>query len=203
MAWTPGVTSTATVVNQTNERTAKGDNLGKDEFLKLLVTQLQYQDPLNPMEDKDFIAQTAQFTALEQMQNLNSKTLLSQATSFMGKDVTAVDENGVTFNGTVTGVKVVNGAAQVSVAYSYGGKTYETLVEMSKISEVLPSNSLAAQSLVDHTVEAFTNEGETITGKVVGITLVNGDTKVVVSYKKANVDTTVILDVGQIKKVVS
>jgi flagellar basal-body rod modification protein FlgD len=201
MAWTPGVTSTATVVNQTNERTAKGDNLGKDEFLKLLVTQLQYQDPLNPMEDKDFIAQTAQFTALEQMQNLNSKTLLTQAASFIGKDVTALDENGVTFNGTVTGVKVVNGEAQVSVAYSYEGKSYETLVELSKISEVLPANSLAAQSLVNHNVEAFTNEGETITGKVTGITLVNGDTKVVVSYKKDNVDTTVILDVGQIKKV--
>ena len=46
--------------------------LGKDEFLQLLVTQMQYQDPLNPTSDTEFIAQMAQFSSLEQMQNLNN-----------------------------------------------------------------------------------------------------------------------------------
>lgn len=50
--------------------TRKND-LDKDAFLRLLTTQLANQDPLNPMEDREFIAQLAQFTALEQMQNLN------------------------------------------------------------------------------------------------------------------------------------
>ena len=71
----------------------------KGTFLKLLVAQLTHQDPLNPAEDKEFIAQLAQFTSLEQLQginegvgNLNTSMNQSQmvsATSFIGKDILA------------------------------------------------------------------------------------------------------------------
>jgi flagellar basal-body rod modification protein FlgD len=56
-----------------NQTTKTGSsNLGKDDFLKILITQLQNQDPTNPMEDKDFIAQMATFSSLEQMTNMNT-----------------------------------------------------------------------------------------------------------------------------------
>jgi len=77
--------------------------LGKDDFLQLLVTQLRHQNPFEPMEDKEFIAQLAQFSSLEQLQNLNSNVmansdldyLLSQtisnsmATQLIGKEIVA------------------------------------------------------------------------------------------------------------------
>ncbi|MFZ5427955.1 MAG: flagellar hook assembly protein FlgD [Thermodesulfobacteriota bacterium] len=80
-------------------KTSGESSLGKDAFLTLLVTQMKYQDPLNPTSDKEFLAQLAQFSSLEQLTNLNSgveKLNTAQArqdmigaVSFIGKDVKA------------------------------------------------------------------------------------------------------------------
>ncbi len=89
---------------------AAGQNLGKDEFLKLLVTQLTYQDPTSPMEDKEFIAQMAQFTSLEQMTNmardfsrLTEMIAGSEANSSLGRSVEVVEGEHIV-QGTVKAV---------------------------------------------------------------------------------------------------
>jgi flagellar basal-body rod modification protein FlgD len=65
----------AAIINSTATTPAPvtgSKELGQDEFLKLLVTELKYQDPLKPLENQDFIAQTAQFSQLNQMTDLVS-----------------------------------------------------------------------------------------------------------------------------------
>ena len=65
------------------------NDLDRDAFLRLLITQLQHQDPLNPMDDRDFIAQMAQFSALEQMVQLNATFERTQAFGMIGKIIDA------------------------------------------------------------------------------------------------------------------
>ncbi|WP_416150947.1 flagellar hook assembly protein FlgD [Salipaludibacillus sp. HK11] len=61
----------AEYMQQQQQKSGAAADLDKDAFLKILLTQLQNQDPMNPMEDQEFIAQMAQFTSLEQMTNMN------------------------------------------------------------------------------------------------------------------------------------
>lgn len=111
----------------------KVGELGKDDFLNLLVTQLKYQDPLKPMEDKEFIGQMAQFTALEEMQNMNGSLSRSQAFALIGKYATAntADKN--------TGEVSETSGFVTSVKIS-GGKTYIVIndkeVELDKVTNV-------------------------------------------------------------------
>lgn len=112
--------------------TRGSSELGKDEFLKLLVCQMQNQDPLNPQSDSDFIAQLAQFSSLEQMTNLNSTVSNTSAYSLVGKEVIVqkTDSSGKTteVRGTVDSVIMKNGDAMLSI----GGVTYsiDDLVEV-------------------------------------------------------------------------
>jgi flagellar basal-body rod modification protein FlgD len=76
----------------------RGSNkqLGKDDFLKILLTQLQNQDPLQPMEDKEFIAQMAQFSSVEQLSNISTeislmRQSLASVSGLIGKQVSWIN----------------------------------------------------------------------------------------------------------------
>ena len=73
--------------SSTTTQAKAGGELGKDAFMQLLVTQMQYQDPLNPSDNTQYISQLATFSQLEQMQNISQTTTNSQAFSLVGKNV--------------------------------------------------------------------------------------------------------------------
>lgn len=76
-----------TGVSSTSKAKKAGSEMGKDEFLQLLVAQMKYQDPLQPTDNTQYVSQLATFSSLEQMQNLNQTTVNSQAFGLVGQEV--------------------------------------------------------------------------------------------------------------------
>ncbi|MCX8130319.1 MAG: hypothetical protein N3I35_09500 [Clostridia bacterium] len=146
--------------------------LGKDDFLNLLVTQLRYQDPLKPVDDKEFVAQMAQFSSLEQMQNMNSSLSQSQAFSLIGKRVTASLVDDVTkeskpIEGDVTSVKVDHGKVYVVVK----GKD----IPIERISDVTEGYGASESNLSNHTSLIGSEAGGAVYDPETGdIVMVNG-----------------------------
>ena len=86
--------------------------VGKDMFLKLLVAQLKYQNPMEPVDSSQFMAQTAQFTMVEKLQAMAAQTDVlvageasQRAAGLLGRHVTYVDDEGIAQTGVVTGTR--------------------------------------------------------------------------------------------------
>src|SRR3712207_5846085 len=116
--------NTSTEIVKVEDMPKKVDNgsLGKDQFLKLFVAQLQHQDPMNPMNDSEFMAQMASFSTLEQVTNLaaaNEKIAASMASnsavSLIGRTVTYVDANDEIHTGKVDKVTTAGGKPLLTV----------------------------------------------------------------------------------------
>lgn len=152
---------------KTTTKQTGNSSLGKDTFLQLLVAQLQNQDPTSPTDDKQFISQMAQFSSLEQMQNVSKsidslsaiakQSQLMQYNDFIGKSVAwheatsqkDAQGNDIINSGTGTVSKVSYSGDSVVITLADGKK-----LEPANISEVLgnatnnASNSLLEASLL-------------------------------------------------------
>jgi flagellar basal-body rod modification protein FlgD len=134
------ITSTqpgSSALNPVTAADANKNSLGKDAFLKLLTTQLQHQDPLNPMDDSQFMGQMAQFSTLEQVTNMaNANTAMadnlafSKSVSLIGRTVTYTGEDDQPHTGKVDRVTTTDGKPALSVGGTDG-------VDPSSVTEVL------------------------------------------------------------------
>lgn len=113
--------NTVKVYSERAEETKGSNELDQNAFLQLLMTQLQHQDPMSPMDTKDFMSQQAQFTQISELQKLNSNISSSnsimQASSLIGKEVNVVDPDdpSKTIEGVVSEAKFNETGAYIMI----------------------------------------------------------------------------------------
>ncbi len=115
-----GATTTQQQASSSTQPQVKG--LDQDAFMMLLLAQLKNQDPLKPMEDKDFIAQLAQFNSLSQLTQMNetlnnliAAQTLTEASALIGKTVSGLTSEGDMVTGLVSGLHVADGKVTLDV----------------------------------------------------------------------------------------
>lgn len=137
-------TASQTSIKETAKKS--GSTMDKDAFLGLLVAQMKYQDPLEPTSNTEFVAQYAQFSSLEQMQNMSATLELSRASMLVGQtvNVNTTDSMGMStlLQGRVDYVTYENGRAYVSI----GGQLF-SLDDVTAVAdqEYLDAYDLATQ----------------------------------------------------------
>ncbi len=116
MPVTPISLQNATAIGEAQAKRKPDNELGKDDFLKLMIGQLQNQDPMAPTDNSQQMAQLAQYSSLEQMQNVSKTLETDQAYSMIGRDVTYTDKaTGAVTTGKVEKVVLENGKATLTV----------------------------------------------------------------------------------------
>jgi len=142
-----GTSSSATAASSTTK--AKDPNaLGKDQFLQLLIAQMENQDPTEPMDNTAMVAQLAQFSALEQMQNLNTsfttyqqETALMQSMLLTGKNVSLTMVDGTEITGVVD--KVIH---EKGLTYLQMGEETYSMQDISSMTVLTEETAAAMES---------------------------------------------------------
>lgn len=145
-------TQTASSVSLSTVSGKSGSTLDKDAFLQLLVAQMKYQDPLEPTDNTEYISQLANFSSLEEMQNMNASMSLQRASSYVGQEVIVKATNPSTgqtdvIQGVVDYVVYENNKAFVAID--------ESLYSVDDIYEVIDSEYSEAYGLAARFVSAL------------------------------------------------
>ncbi|HQD50497.1 MAG TPA: flagellar hook capping FlgD N-terminal domain-containing protein, partial [Defluviitaleaceae bacterium] len=196
-------------IQYSKQTTTPKNELSKDAFLNLLVTQLRYQDPLNPTDDKEFLAQMAQFSALEQMQNMNKTLEVTKAFALIGKNIQATVVNRQTSDveiveGKVDFVKIANNKAYLVVGDREVAVEDVNMVTDASLSAIDdgPSNPF---ELIGKVVQftrnnPLNNKQEYVEGFVKHINMKNGIPYLVIGTDDYYLETTMDKIVGVVTK---
>lgn len=109
------ITSDYLIQPNLNETTSDPTTLDSTDFMDLMITQLQNQNPMEPMENTEYISQMAEFSALEQMQSMNTSINTMYAFGLMGKEVTVNNSDGTLTTGIVESVSMQNGSNFIEI----------------------------------------------------------------------------------------
>ena len=116
MPVTPTSLQNATAIGEAQAKRKPDNELGKDDFLKLMIGQLQNQDPMAPTDNSQQMAQLAQYSSLEQMTNVAKTLEVDQAYAMIGRDVTYTDtKTGAVATGKVEKVVLESGKATLTI----------------------------------------------------------------------------------------
>lgn len=175
MASFQGVTNSTYAPTATNRGTQivkPGNDMDKNAFLRILTAELANQDPSNPQDSTQYVAQMAQFSSLEQMSNLNSTMSFMGASSIVGKYVglNVADDMGNPYAGTVTDVYKEGDTIKMGVQVDVDGKkqikefSYSDIASInSNTSSNDSTNFLLASSLIGKSVDFSETDGDTTT----------------------------------------
>ena len=207
--------SVSEVYSQANTTTSTTEAvMGKDDFLTLLITQLKNQDPLNPSDSTEFTAQLAQFSSLEQLQNINdalasfevyqSTANNIQASNFIGQTVTAAGDTISVSNGASDSLSVaLDAPAQtvyIQIYDAYG--EYVTDIEAGSLDAGMHTIAWDATDQYGAAVEdgrytfsvmAVDGDGNSvsstsyITGQVTGVDYQSGETMLLIGDQEVSI----------------
>lgn len=198
-----GSTTSTRTTTATTTVQSKSNQLGKMDFLNILVTQLRYQDPLNPMDDKEFISQLAQFSTLEQMTEQTKWAAMNYAQSLVGQPVLFRGAQGELNQGIVDSVAMVNGEPLLTVGENQ--ITLEQVAQTQAITlewmtqQIRWAQMNYALNLVGHQVVYETAGGESRQGLVDSVRLVGGRPTLSIEGESVSLEqvTTVLNDAEQ------